>query len=586
MIAAFNAIGISVDDIRDKDAGEVFRLMADGLAKIPNAADRAAVEVAIFGRAGQKLDTLLAGGSAAINELAQAAEQLGIVLSDEQIQKADQTADKLEAVKTVLSARIAGVVADNADAIFQLADALANVAAVAVQAAANFGNFINIASRNIEFLMNPIAFIAKGRLQGSGNVTGLNKAGSSVTVDLPPAKPPKAAASGGGIKPFLASGGGGGRSRGGGSNDAERKRQEALRNAFQFDQEILRAQMDTLRAQQSLATDYSERAALSIQMLNLEQQGFQREMEYAVASGDLSKAQAAQLEAEFAKKDALERQAVLAEEEAQRYEDYNALEQVDFDLQRDILDSQLQIADTAKEQRSIRLRLLDLDYRAEQARLETILADEQASYAAKEEARRRLANLKNTYGNDRQGVIRDTAGPFEQAQIQFGDLSEEMESLKVQGIMGAADALTALTGGFEDFKDAAISAIKQVIAEFIRLQMIKFLMNIAGGIGGMGGGGMGASSAIGYAGLPGFATGGGFNILGNGGVDRNILSLNGLPIARVSHGERVSIGTDATRGGSPVNISQTFNGPVSRETMMQAARKTGQAVAAANKRGF
>lgn len=586
---ALAAIGISADQLKGKDTGEAFRVIADGLEKVTDRSQRAAVEVALFGREGAKLDTLLSGGSAQINELSLAAEKLGIVLSDEQIQRADDTADKLDALKTVLSARVAGVVADNADSIYKLADSLIYLVAQAGDAIGKINELwrtfaINRARQVAAFpTLNKVLFGTKGS-------AAILRAGAAAIRGNIADKTPKAApvsaprSSGADIGQFLKGGGGGGKAKRG-------PKDTSLRDAFQFDQDLLRAQMDVVRAQQQLATDYSERAALSIQLLNLEQEAFKRGLEYEVAAGELTKAQAAQLEAEFVKRDALERQAVLAEEEAQRKEDYNRLDQLDFDLQRDILRSQEQLADTAAEQRAIRLRLLDLDYRAERARLETILADEQASYAAKEEARRRLANLNRTQANDTNAVIRDTAGPFEQAQMQFGDLSEEMENLRVNGIMAAGDALATLaTEGFGSFKEQAISAIKAVIAEFIRLQTIKFLFNLLGSAAGAPGAGAAAggsnSLAIGYAGLPGFATGGGFNVMGHKGIDKNVLQLNGLPIAKVSHGERVSISNDNQRmgvGGTTINMS--FSGPVSRETMMQAGAKVRMAVASANRKG-
>lgn len=123
--AAFEALGVS---LRNADgslltAGEAFPKIAEGLSKIPDPASRAKIEVELFGKAGQQLDTMLAGGAAEINNLRNAAHQLGIVLSDEQIQKADETADKLAAIKQVLEAKIAGTVADNASSILTLADA-------------------------------------------------------------------------------------------------------------------------------------------------------------------------------------------------------------------------------------------------------------------------------------------------------------------------------------------------------------------------------------------------------------------------------------------------------------------------------
>jgi hypothetical protein len=50
----------------------------------------------LFGKAGAKLDNLLSGAEGRLNDLSDAAEKLGIVLSDEQIQKADETADKIK----------------------------------------------------------------------------------------------------------------------------------------------------------------------------------------------------------------------------------------------------------------------------------------------------------------------------------------------------------------------------------------------------------------------------------------------------------------------------------------------------------
>jgi hypothetical protein len=119
---AFGRLGISVDDLKGKGTDEVMRMIAEGLGRIPDAAQRAAIEVALFGKEGQKLDTLLAGGAEGIDNLTNAAQKLGIVLSDEQIAKADEAHDKLDALKQVLSAQIAGVVADNAGAIVKLAD--------------------------------------------------------------------------------------------------------------------------------------------------------------------------------------------------------------------------------------------------------------------------------------------------------------------------------------------------------------------------------------------------------------------------------------------------------------------------------
>jgi hypothetical protein len=52
---------------------------------------------------------------------------------------------------------------------------------------------------------------------------------------------------------------------------------------------------------------------------------------------------------------------------------------------------------------------------------------------------------------------------------------------------------------------------------------------------------MGAGEGGGGFKLPGFASGGSMVLGGNGGIDKNVLSMNGRPIARVSRGEHMTI---------------------------------------------
>jgi hypothetical protein len=576
---ALAAIGLTVDDLKGKDTGEAFRLIADGLQKVEDRSQRAAVEVALFGRSGAQLDNLLAGGSAALNELAAAADRLGIVLSDEQIQKADDTADKLEALKTVLSARIAGAVADNADSILELAESLFTLADSAVTALERFRNFLVYVQRNY----NPQALL-------KGEAYGYGVAGKSVTVPLGPAKPvmqPRLGNSGS-IDQFLSRGGGGGRGGRGDADraarEAERKRLDALRDLNRFDQEIRRAKIDVLRAEEQLSVDYIERAAIAKLIIDAERAAYESQLAYEIAAGDMQAAQAEQLLLENARVVSLEKQRIDQDMEAQRAQESARLDEVTLDIQRDALEAQLQLAETAAEQRDLQLRLLDLSYRQERARLEAVLADEQSSFAAKEEARRRLAGLDATQATDTQGVINRTRGPMEEWSAQFGDITEEMENLKVQGIMGAVDALTALTGGFDDFRDAALNAIKSVIAEMIRLQLMKAAVSLFGSATGVPGAG---EFFAGGAPLS-FAGGGGFDIRGRGGIDRNVLSLNGLPIANVSYGERINVENDShsSRSAMTVHAPITIQGNATRETVAQMESAVRRAVGNSSRRGY
>lgn len=130
-IKVLETVGFKLKEIKSGalTAQEALPRVADFIAKVGNSADRAAVLAAVFGQEiGPKLEPLLRGGSKGMDALRESAERLGIVLSDEQLQRADETAEKLEDVKTVLSANIAQTVAQNSTAIIGLANALGNLA--------------------------------------------------------------------------------------------------------------------------------------------------------------------------------------------------------------------------------------------------------------------------------------------------------------------------------------------------------------------------------------------------------------------------------------------------------------------------
>lgn len=115
--------------------------------------------------------------------------------------------------------------------------------------------------------------------------------------------------------------------------------------------------------------------------------------------------------------------------------------------------------------------------------------------------------------------------------------------------------------------------------------VLDVVSQVAGAINGTG---KPATRTFSTGGIPGFATGGSFMVQGKRGIDNNLLSLNGKPIARVSHGETVGVG----RGGASPAVVQlvvgagqmfeptvrTISGDVSVSTVQQGAR--GQAMRA------
>lgn len=145
---AFKKLGISLKDAKGNviATGDAIPLIADALQKIKSPAEQSAILLDLFGKSGAKLLPLLSEGSKGVNGLRDAAQKLGLVLSSEQIAKADETADKLDAVRQVLAAKIAGTVADNADSILALADALTAIVGAAGKAISALNEFYKVAA--------------------------------------------------------------------------------------------------------------------------------------------------------------------------------------------------------------------------------------------------------------------------------------------------------------------------------------------------------------------------------------------------------------------------------------------------------
>ena len=100
-LASFRALGISVKDSEGniRTADKVLVDLADKFSKMPDGVDKTAMAMKVFGKSGAEMIPFLNGGSAAIKELITLAQDLGVVIGEEQAKKAEQFNDSL----TVLS---------------------------------------------------------------------------------------------------------------------------------------------------------------------------------------------------------------------------------------------------------------------------------------------------------------------------------------------------------------------------------------------------------------------------------------------------------------------------------------------------
>jgi hypothetical protein len=143
---AFKRLGLDLNQLKAASDSERFEMVADAIARIKDPAQLSASSVAVFGKGARAIIPTLQAGAAGFRDQAAAARELGLILSDEQIQNADKTADKIQALNRALQAKIAGAVADNASAIGSLTNALVKLGSEAVTAASRYLNFRRIST--------------------------------------------------------------------------------------------------------------------------------------------------------------------------------------------------------------------------------------------------------------------------------------------------------------------------------------------------------------------------------------------------------------------------------------------------------
>lgn len=116
-------LGVAADVMAGRFAttDAAFDAIFAALSQVPSAADRAAMAADLFGKtAGPRLAELLANGTEGLRQAKQRARELGLVLSGEMIQAADDASDKLAELEQVISTKLTEAVVKLAPQIEEL----------------------------------------------------------------------------------------------------------------------------------------------------------------------------------------------------------------------------------------------------------------------------------------------------------------------------------------------------------------------------------------------------------------------------------------------------------------------------------
>jgi tape measure domain-containing protein len=253
--------------------------------------------------------------------------------------------------------------------------------------------------------------------------------------------------------------------------------------------------------------------------------------------------------------------------------------------EQDALRSRLDLAKTAGERKDIELRLLALAQQQERTDQEQLIADRRRVLADKNatpdaraaatadigDAERRLGTLGQTQPNERAAVERRYASRGQQYADGFNAdrLNEDIQGIQIDGLEslndGLADAITGAKSLGDVFHDVAGGIVRDLLRIAIQQAIIKPIANSLFGPGAAGGGGGGSlgsvvasigsifSKSSTPSGLPRLAGGGSIAAGGLGGIDKNVLSVNGEPRAMIGAHERLSVANPSLH--IPTNIN-------------------------------
>jgi hypothetical protein len=296
-----------------------------------------------------------------------------------------------------------------------------------------------------------------------------------------------------------------------------------------------------------------ELANLQIQRIDVEKRKTIMDAAHKLADGKITKGEDDQINLQANVLAELKKQAVLREEATKLLTQQQAAQDQLFGFQTDALKFANDNATSQAAHRKIQLDMLDIAYQQKAFDLQ-ILASKQklaGDLAAEAVTQAQIANLPVAKSREQNAVEKATQDPLhawmDSIHTDGPAIMEALQSIGTKGLDSLTSSLAGVVTGTESlgkaFKDVSRSIISDIIQMTIKMLIFRAISSI------LGGGLPGANSAnttngwnMANAGqIPGFASGGSMIIGGNGGVDNNVMSINGQPKAMVGQGETLAV---------------------------------------------
>jgi hypothetical protein len=355
---------------------------------------------------------------------------------------------------------------------------------------------------------------------------------------------------------------------------AEKERLRNIRDAARAERELLGMRGDELASRSDLTSDTRLQDDFSRQRIRLDQQGQISRLDEQRDRDELTAA-------EYAERKKLVD--AITQNRLDLVDRNAAIRAANEDLdsgkaqignQRDILQAQEGLARTSNGRAVIQQKLLDLAIEEQRLTAQKVLDLAKEGKASPQEAALAQGTLDTLPALRRFGeaqIQRDNQSPlaaYLDGIPRAGDeMNEALEGVAVDGIERVNDGLAEAATNFLKLRGAAGEAISGIIADLARLALRRSLLSLLGKIGGgvFGGGGGGGElasiAASNLSSLPRLAGGGSIKAGGMAGVDKNVLSVNGVPRAMIGAHETLSVANPAL--SVPANMQVARQAPAS-----------------------
>lgn len=506
----FKQLGLSAQQMFGLTPTESFEKIVGALSKIEDETVRAALGNKVFGRSYAELKPLVDLGAEGIRAAAEEKRRDGVI-STEQAQKLDELADGWEKLKEKVAVATAQFIANSASSR-NASDSLSNLGSSVISLVNDFNavnNAIDGFIKKLELADARASLFIAQRVRDSSMTSWIPGAQEAANKEIARNQQRiiNLTSNGGGRRgvrggtgmvprpkstapetkrpttPYVNPVGSGGSGRGRSSRG--RTGPTAAEIEQRFNDELASYAQQALGAMKSLAMNAEERAELELRSIELARV---RTIEGINSEKDYSEAQKKRLVLQVEALADLERQAVERDKEIELEREAAELRQVAFDSQRDLLNNQLQMADTQAERKRIAMEILALEQAYRRNQLEMIIASNTALDAEKARAQAILNSLAAIEAGETAATARnnETAGEAYAREINKTpeQINEAIEGIKIDGLKALNQGLTDAIMGFRSLGDVAKSILQQITAELLNMAIRAMIIKpLAGALG-------------------------------------------------------------------------------------------------------